>query len=91
MTELSFERSVLENGLTVLFHRNDRVPLLSLCAFFLAGKDQNPLDSPGLASLTADCWMKGHSDSPRSRSPGSWKEWARSCRPSASASCRGPT
>ncbi len=53
MTELSFERSVLENGLTVLFHRNDRVPLLSLCAFFLAGKDQNPLDSPGLASLTA--------------------------------------
>lgn len=53
MAELPFQRVVLENGLTLLFHRNPTVPLLSLCVFFLAGKDQNPLESPGLASLTA--------------------------------------
>ncbi|MEJ2083485.1 MAG: hypothetical protein P8Y94_15250, partial [Acidobacteriota bacterium] len=53
MTELSFQRRVLDNGLTLLFHANSSVPLLSLCAFFLAGKDQNPMDSPGLSSLTA--------------------------------------
>lgn len=53
MAELCFQRRVLDNGLTVLFHSNGSVPLLSFCAFFLAGKDQNPLESPGLASLTA--------------------------------------
>ena len=53
MTELSFQRRVLDNGLTLLFHANSSVPLLSLCTFFLAGKDQNPMDSPGLSSLTA--------------------------------------
>ncbi len=53
MPELSFERRVFENGLTLLFHENRRVPLLSLCVFFLAGKDQNPPEAPGLASLTS--------------------------------------
>jgi zinc protease len=51
--EFSPERIVLDNGLTLLYSRNQRLPLLSLNAFVLAGSDRNPLHRPGLASLTS--------------------------------------
>lgn len=46
-------RLKLKNGLRVLAYRQQRLPLISLGAFVLAGKDQNPLELPGTSSLTA--------------------------------------
>jgi len=53
MIDFHSERLVLANGLRLLCHHSGRVPLVSLGAFVLAGKDQNPPDRPGLAALTA--------------------------------------
>lgn len=51
--DLKCERLRLDNGLILLLSESRRIPLVSLNAFVLAGLDQNPLDQPGLASLTA--------------------------------------
>jgi zinc protease len=51
--EFSPQRTLLENGLTLLYSRNDKLPLLSINAFVLAGSDRNPPERPGLASLTS--------------------------------------
>ena len=59
MSEPWFRRVQLDNGLRLLHHRTRRVPLVSVNAFFLAGKDQNPLEWPGLASLTARLLEEG--------------------------------
>jgi zinc protease len=48
-----FERVLFDNGLVLLVSENRRLPLVSLNAFVLAGLDQNPMDQPGLASMTA--------------------------------------
>ena len=48
-----FERVHITNGLTLLYAHNPRLPLLSLNAFLKVGKDQNPMEGPGTASLTA--------------------------------------
>ncbi len=47
-----FQRQRLDSGLLVLVSENDRLPLLSLNAFVVAGADQNPLGRSGLAALT---------------------------------------
>jgi zinc protease len=51
--EFSPEHIILDNGMTLLYSRNDRLPIVSLSAFVLAGSDRNPPDRPGLASLTS--------------------------------------
>jgi zinc protease len=51
--DFQFKRLTLDNGVRLLFHHCGRVPLLSLSAFLLVGKDQNPIEKPGLASMTA--------------------------------------
>jgi len=53
MNPLEFEKIVLPNGLSLILHRNPRIPLVSVCGFLCAGKDQNPVDQPGCAALTA--------------------------------------
>lgn len=52
MKPIEFTRSVLPNGIRLLFSPSRRLPLLSLHAFTRAGKDQNPLDFPGTAWIT---------------------------------------
>ncbi len=47
-----FQRQRHDSGLLVLVSENDRLPLLSLNAFVVAGADQNPLGRSGLAALT---------------------------------------
>lgn len=46
-------RSKLGNGLELIIHQNRRIPLVSLCAFIRAGKDQNPIELPGCSALTS--------------------------------------
>lgn len=41
------------NGLRVIAYPQRRLPLLSLNAFVLSGKDQNPFDAPGTSCLTS--------------------------------------
>jgi zinc protease len=53
MFDFQFERVTLDNGLRVLFHPSNRLPLLSLSAFLVVGKDRNPEGKSGLASMTA--------------------------------------
>ncbi|GAB4111967.1 MAG: hypothetical protein Kow001_13700 [Acidobacteriota bacterium] len=53
MLEFDYERRCLENGVVLLFHGTRRVPLVSLGVLLRCGKDQNPLDRPGLSNLTA--------------------------------------
>lgn len=48
-----FERHEFDNGLVLLCVENQRLPLISLSAFVLAGSDQNPGDRPGTAALTS--------------------------------------
>lgn len=48
-----FEQHRLDNGLRVVISENQRLPLLSMTACVVAGADQNPLELPGLATLTA--------------------------------------
>ncbi len=54
-----FERRVWENGLVLLSCRNDRLPVVSVNAFVLAGTDQNPLRKPGLAALASRMLEEG--------------------------------
>ena len=54
-----FARCTLENGLVLLNCQNDRLPLVSLNAFIIAGTDQNPLHAPGLAALTVRMLEEG--------------------------------
>lgn len=53
MDDFIFHRHRLENGLVLLHHQTRTVPLVSLNVFLLAGKDQNPLHRPGLATFVA--------------------------------------
>ncbi len=59
MADPWFQRVHLDNGLRLLHHRTRKVPLVSVSAFFLAGKDQNPVEWPGMASLTARLLEEG--------------------------------
>ena len=43
----------LENGLTIIHHYRPNLPLVSAYLTFKSGSDANPVDKPGLASLTA--------------------------------------
>ena len=54
-----FERQQLDNGLILFFSDQQRLPLLSLNAFVLAGSDQNPLSRPGLGALTSHLLDEG--------------------------------
>lgn len=54
-----FQRRVWNNGLVLLTCRNDRLPVVSVNAFILAGTDQNPLRQPGLAALAARMLEEG--------------------------------
>ena len=54
-----FERRVWDNGLVLLSCRNDRLPLVSVNAFILAGTDQNPFRQPGLAALASRMLEEG--------------------------------
>lgn len=42
----------MDNGLVVLGHEKRHLPIVSLNLFIRAGKDQNPLEDAGIASLT---------------------------------------
>ena len=53
------ERRVWNNGLVLLTCRNDRLPVVSVNAFVLAGTDQNPLRQPGLAALASRMLEEG--------------------------------
>ncbi len=55
---LSFQ---LANGLTVLFLEQHHVPAIAASLITLAGSAANPIDSPGLASFTADMLLRGTS------------------------------
>jgi zinc protease len=57
--KLHFSRHPLDNGLILLVSENDRLPLISINAFVLAGLDQNPLDRPGIAALTSRLLSEG--------------------------------
>lgn len=46
-------RLQLENGLRIVAYPRGRLPLLSLNAFILSGKDQNPIEAPGTSCLTS--------------------------------------
>lgn len=48
-----FDRHRLNNGLTLLLSESQRIPLVSINAFVLAGQDQNPSQQPGTAALTS--------------------------------------
>lgn len=50
---LHSERYQLDNGLIILHCQNGDLPIVSVNAFIRAGKDQNPEDQPGLASMTS--------------------------------------
>lgn len=54
-----FQRRVWNNGLVLLTCRNDRLPVVSVNAFVLAGTDQNPLRQPGLAALASRMLEEG--------------------------------
>ncbi len=54
-----FQRRVWKNGLVLLTCRNDRLPVVSVNAFVLAGTDQNPLRQPGLAALASRMLEEG--------------------------------
>lgn len=54
-----FQRTCLDNGLVLLISENQRVPLLSVHGYVLAGTDQNPPDQPGAAFLTASLLDEG--------------------------------
>lgn len=54
-----FQRTGLDNGLVLLVSENQRVPLISIHGFVLAGTDQNPPDQPGTAFLTASLLDEG--------------------------------
>jgi len=51
--ELVATRHRLDNGLLILHYENKNLPIVSVNAFVRAGKDQNPVSLPGLASLTS--------------------------------------
>lgn len=51
--KLRFTRHCLKNGVILLVSENQSLPLVSMSAFVLAGSDQNTLDQPGTAALTA--------------------------------------
>lgn len=53
MSTFRYERRRLENGLVLLFHHTRRVPMVSMATLLRCGKDQNPLELPGLSALTA--------------------------------------
>ncbi len=57
--DFDYERRRLGNGMVLLFHRTRRVPLVSLGVLLRCGKDQNPLNMPGLANLTARLLEEG--------------------------------
>ena len=50
---IDFERYLLDNGLVLLVFPRKGLPLVSISGAVLVGTDQNPLQSPGCASLTA--------------------------------------
>ncbi len=54
-----FRRRVWNNGLVLLTCPNDRLPVVSVNAFILAGTDQNPLRQPGLAVLASRMLEEG--------------------------------
>ena len=54
-----FQRRVWNNGLVLLTCPNDRLPVVSVNAFVLAGTDQNPLRQPGLAALASRMLEEG--------------------------------
>ncbi|MCY3777740.1 MAG: pitrilysin family protein [Candidatus Aminicenantes bacterium] len=54
-----FQRRVWNNGLVLLTCQNDRLPVVSVNAFVLAGTDQNPLRQPGLAALASRMLEEG--------------------------------
>jgi len=49
----------LPNGLTVIYHYNPALPLVSVELVFKSGSAANPVDSPGLASFTAQMLDEG--------------------------------
>jgi len=49
----------LQNGLTVIHHRNPALPLVSAEVVVRSGADSNPLALPGLASFTAQMLTEG--------------------------------
>jgi zinc protease len=53
LKNIDFKKVHFDNGLTLLYAHNPRLPVVSLNAFLLVGKDQNPLTRAGTASLTA--------------------------------------
>lgn len=53
LKNFDFKKVRFDNGLTLLYAHNPRLPVVSLNAFLLVGKDQNPLKRAGTASLTA--------------------------------------
>ena len=53
LKNIDFKRVRFDNGLTLLYAHNPRLPIVSLNAFLLVGKDQNPMTGAGTASLTA--------------------------------------
>lgn len=55
------ERRQLGNGVVLLFHRTRRVPMVAMATLLRCGKDQNPLDFPGLSALTARLLDEGTS------------------------------
>ena len=57
--KLELEIFQLQNGLTLIIHQNQRLPLVSLCGFVGAGKDQNPVQLPGCAALTSGLLDEG--------------------------------
>lgn len=57
--KFQFQRISLSNGLILLISENRRVPLISMSGFVLAGSDQNPIDRPGLACMTASLLDEG--------------------------------
>ena len=51
--KLCFTRHRLKNGVILLVSENQSLPLVSMSAFVLAGSDQNTMDQPGTAAMTA--------------------------------------
>jgi zinc protease len=49
----------LPNGLTVIHHQNDAVPMVSAALVVRAGSGANPLERPGLSGFTAQMLQEG--------------------------------
>ncbi|MBI4821259.1 MAG: insulinase family protein [Deltaproteobacteria bacterium] len=65
VAELSFVREVLENGLTVVYHRDDRVPAVAVAVWYDVGALHEQPGRSGFAHLFEHMMFQGSAHIPR--------------------------